>query len=324
MKTKRIAKNILKTIAVAGMGLVMSASTLEITLANADDFAGGIITRNAPGRRGAVGLTISGQLPRAVTGNRGLDDVLNARFMEQFNEFIDEHMGRAALMDFSKDLFVSGDFVSVIIDMTATSATTTRAIATTVINVETGEIINLSDYSPNILSLINNQLMNMVTDNPRMFASDFSGIDSNHPFYFDGNMLVIPFETGTFDIASRDISFQSFSRDLIQSQVIGSHLFTTLDDDQYNTVMVRLADVARLFGFDATWNSYDQTVTIYQGGDFITQVTAGENSHGLELAPTVINSRVHVPLSFFPQVLGIIATADTGGSIVMTMYQNFQ
>ncbi|MCL2620758.1 MAG: copper amine oxidase N-terminal domain-containing protein [Defluviitaleaceae bacterium] len=324
LKNNKIIKNIFKTVVVAGISLVMSASAVQIIHADADNFANGIVTRNAPSRRGAVGLTISGQLPRAITGNRNLDEALNDRFMGQFNEFVDEHMGRAAIMEFSKDVMVSGDFVSVIIDMTATSATTTSAIATTVINTETGEIITLSDYSPNMLPLINDQLMSIVASSPRLFVSDFSGIDNGHPFYFDGDVLVIPFASGTFSSANRDVSLQSFSRTLIQNEVVGSHMFTTLDGDQYNTIMVRLVDVVGLFGFNTTWDGDAQTVTIYHSGELATKVVVGENSHGLELAPEIINNRVHVPLSFFREVLGIIATVNSDGVILMTMYQSFE
>ncbi|MCL2235527.1 MAG: copper amine oxidase N-terminal domain-containing protein [Defluviitaleaceae bacterium] len=322
-KPNKIFKKICKSFAVMGVGLVMVVSAVQTTHASGEDFAEGITNRNAPPRRGAIGLTISGQLPRAVTGNRAFDEELNARFTAQFNDFVEEHAGRAASLEFSNNVFVSGDFVSVVINMTAISATTTRARATTVINAETNEIISLSDYNPNALAMINNRLNNMVAESPRLFVANFSGIDNNHPFYINGSILVIPFASGTFALGNREIHTEGFSIISIHNETIEDNLFVTMDEEQYNTIMVRLGEVVRLFGFTAEWDADAGVTTIIQGNR-TTEVVVGENTHGLELPPEIISGHVHVPLSFFRDVMGIATTVMPSGEILMTLYQNFE
>lgn len=319
-KTNKFIKNICKTAAVMGIGLVMAVSAMQTTFASADTFAGGIISRNAPQRRGAIGLTITGQLPRAATGNRDLDEMLNNRFTAQFNAFVDEHMGRAATITFAKDVIVSDDFVSVIIDMAAISATTTNARATTVINTETMEIINISDYNLNALPLINGNLHNLISASPRLFVTNFTAIDNYHPFYFDGDLLVIPFASGEFSLADRGIFTKTFTRTNIRNEIVESDLFTVLGEEQYGTIMVRIAPVADLFGFEYTWDADVHAHTLTKG-DFVVMLAVGENTHGLELAPMIINGSVHVPLSFFREVLGIVTTVLSDDEILMTMYQ---
>ena len=318
--TQKIIKNITKTFAVAATCLFMSASAVQMAHADSEGFASDIVSRPAPARRGAIGLTITGQLPRAATADRALNEQLNTRFTTQFNDFVEEHMGRAATLEFSKDVFASGDFVSVVVDMTAISATTTRARATTVINTETNEIITLSDFNQNALPLINARLNSMIEISPRLFVSNFTEIDNDHPFYMRDNVLVIPFASGTFAAGNRDIHTESFTKASIHNEAVEGHMFTTLNEDMYNTIMVRLVDVATMFGFTVTWDAEASTATIDRMGEFETYVIVGENTHGLEIAPEIINGRVHVPLSFFREVLGIASTV-TDGEILMTKYQ---
>jgi len=287
----------------------------------------GIGTKDAPQRPTVIGLEITGQIPYAQTASNRLNEELDERFTAQRNAFEQDHLTSALSIHFDSNTYTSSHFASVVFTKEATSASITSTISTTVIDARTNRVITLQDYNVNITQVINGHINHKISENPRGFISNFAGIDEDHPFYLDGNDLVIPFGSAELISDNRSIHDVRLSISNIQDETIGSSFFEALPPSQYNTIMVRLTEVVSRFGYDYEWIGEARTVNILINGDIIGYVTLDENSYNyrdhtvreLELAPMAFNDRAYVPLSFFSEIMGIHATVTSSG-IAMTRY----
>ncbi|MCL2752937.1 MAG: hypothetical protein FWE44_02170 [Defluviitaleaceae bacterium] len=348
--------NIRKSVIVAGLAAVFAVSAViaqpvfannaavsEQTTDYAQNLVDGISSQLVPQRVGAMGVTITGRLPR-IAMQQGFEEqirILNTRFLTQFDDFLDAHRTRASRLEYSFEVSVSGEafdeigqFVSVIITMRAVGANTTEAAATTVINAQTFEAVSLSDIHPNALQLISNRLVESAQAQPRLHNSNFNGINSNHPFYLENDSIVIPFASGAFTIAHRNVRTVTFPMAAFQHELIPLNHIMTLPPEQYNVVLVNLARGLRDFGYTTTLPSpATQTVNILQNGMLISSVTLGENSYfyrdaeaarSLELAPRLhpeIANRVMVPMSFFRDIMGMATTVTPQGVLISVFNQ---
>ncbi|MCL2170324.1 MAG: copper amine oxidase N-terminal domain-containing protein, partial [Defluviitaleaceae bacterium] len=228
-------------------------------------------------------------------------------------------------LHFETSMHTSGHYISVVVHMHASGLTATTAVATTVINVQSLEIITITDFNPNMLQVVNNRLNNEIIQNPRGFVGDFTGIDNSHPFYLNQNTLNVPFASGTLK-PTRDIINITFHNNSIQNEVIARPMFRTLPEDAYNTIMVRIL-VAEYFGY--TIGQIAESHTLSKGHLLVT-ITVGRNSYfltgdearTLELAPMLIDGEVYVPLSFFREILGLATTVVSESEILMSKWQS--
>jgi hypothetical protein len=287
-------------------------------------------TRPAAPRRGALDLTITGQIPTANFTGLGMvsfNEELNDRFVAQRDDFIQTHRVRAPDFHFEPEVFISGQFISVVVNMESLGVNISRAVATTVIDTENLEIITLTDFNPNFLQIANNRLDSMIAQNPRLFVTDFAGVDNNHPFYLNDDGLNLPFASGTLRASQRGIETINFSFDSIQDEIIETELFFALAAEQYNTIMVRLGTVAEKFGYDV--ESEDDAVNLTRDGVLEAGITVGQNAYyrndeaiALEVAPELRAGEIYVPLSFFREILGIATTVVPGEHILMSQWRN--
>jgi hypothetical protein len=275
-------------------------------------------------------IDISGQVPKIINGiNPFLRETLEMRFSQQTQAFIQTH-GRTALrVSFSTDFFTSGDFVSIVINMKAESASTTQAMATTVIDAASGRIISLTEFDPAGVELVNNYVRNIIARNPRDFTPNFNGISSGHGFFLDGDRLIIPFNTSELATSHRGVELVQMNQSRMQTMYLERSYFMVLPSAQYSAIMINLQKVASFFGYELNWID-EQTIEIYHAGVFITSLTIGQNSYffkrlpmrTLEAAPLVYENRVYVPLSFFDEILGMSANFGSMGRYIIFTKHN--
>ena len=292
--------------------------------ANADraqTLAASITTRRAPRVHGSR-AQVTGDIPDARNvENTALRAELQTRFAAQASVFSQAHQAHAHTIDHSVETFISGNFVSVVLTMEAQWATTATAVATTVINANTNQIVSLDQYHANARVLVNSHIRGMIAANPRNFISNFNGIAADHPFYLDGGRLVIPFGSAGLIPTNRAVHTVEILIENIRGMIVGGHAFFQLPQEQYNTIMVRLVPVLEHFEYAFTWDGVAQTVTISAGGRVISIVTIGENEffyrnsgvRELEAAPVLRAGMTYVPLSFFDEMIGMSTTVDLGG-----------
>ena len=316
---------------------VFANNTQNATALDYDQLAArlaGQINRVSPPRRvGAMDLRINGEIPRAViTGQPGamaVNTALNARFIAQYDEFLQAHRGRSFSLNFSTYVYTSGPFVSIVINMKAESLNVTHAAATTVIDARTLEVVSLNHINPNLFSLVNISLLESVDQSPRTFIAGFSGISAGHPFFLNNGVLTFPFASGTLRPTGRDIQYMHFNLNDFQNEALADRYFFILPEQDYRTVMVNISRGAPLFGYEYRWHGLSSTFTIYLNDEVVASATVGQNayyyagggsSRMLEVAPSLRRNNVYVPLSFFSEILGIAATVIYEDSIVLTKH----
>jgi len=320
-------KRVLSVLLVAALFVVSPSAPFALSAASPTSAAtallGGLDTQDAQQGPATIGLQITGQIPTAQTGNSRLNTALEERWEEQRNTFLQNHMTGALSINFSVGYFISGDFVSVAFVKEAASLSTTAVISTTVIDASTNSIITLSDINVNILQLINSHINDLIAARPHNFSS-FSGIDANHPFYLDSGRLVIPFGSAGLISNERGIHEVSLSLSNIEEGFFPSNYFRVLPPSQYSTIMIRVGDVMRHFGYDINWDNDSRTATIYMNGTLVSTLVIGENAYyyrngsprELEVAPMIHDNLTYVPLSFFTEIVGIPTTVNSGGVTV--------
>ena len=334
-----LAKKYIKIlVAVALMMVLVAPSMPALSARSNDDHAAAealiasIGTRNAPRRPGAMGLRITGQIPdgRAVA-DATLRADLTTRFAAQASAFAQTHQASALEISHNVEFFVSqdGNFVSVVLIMEATSATTTATAATTVINVITNRIVTLDQFDAGARALIDNHIRIKIDANPRGFVPNFGGIGADHAFYIDGNHLVVPFGSAKLVPTERAVHTVSLSLDSFRGLVVTDAYFFQLPAERYNVIMVRLTPILTHFDYDFAWHSDTRSITIYDGDRPISTVTVGENAfyygrsavRELEAAPTLRIGRTYVPLSFFDEMMGMSTTVNlANGEIIISRY----
>ncbi|MCL2574244.1 MAG: copper amine oxidase N-terminal domain-containing protein [Defluviitaleaceae bacterium] len=323
-KHKFNIRHLLSTILVATFIVVTSIGHVALTASSATSSAALIFAnlgvQDAPQRPTIIGLEITGQIPIAQTGNSRLDNELEERWTSQYNAFMQNHAASALSIDSSVEHFTSTNFVSTAFIKEASSVSTTAVISTTVIDTSTSNIITLPEFNVNILQIVNNYIDSQIAARPHGFAS-FSGIDASHPFYLDGDLLVIPFGSAELIPTERGIHRITLSISNIEEHVFTSDSFRVLEPTQYNTIMIRLGDVMRSFGYEVRWDNITRTASILMDGVLVSTVTIGENSYyylsgrarELEVAPMLFDNLTYVPLSFFSEVVGIPTTVSSIG-----------
>ena len=294
-------------------------TTTNQTSSAATTLAGQITEITAPRGALALDLSVSGRIPSAnIPNNRNLSDELNAIFMANHNAFIQAHATSALSFTFSVDIITFGEFVSVVQRSSAISASRSHGISSTVISATDMEIITLNDLGVNIISLIDNQIQDIIAENPRDFISNFTGIDSDHPFFIEDGYIVVPFPSAALHTANRNIFEVRLYKRAIQVEVLSDNHFMVLPAAQYSMVMLDLAQTVRLFGYEMQMTVLNRQATVLRNNRRIATFRAGQNRYtvfgstfassitmDLEIAPIFRDGRVFVPVSFFREVLGI-------------------
>ena len=303
----------------------------EVEVDAAEALIDAIGRRRAPRRPGAMGLRVTGEIPDGrFVEDRGLRAALTNRFAAQASAFSQQHQASALEIDHSVEFFVSqsGDgadqYVSVVLTMEATSVTVTRAVATTVINVNTNSIVTLDEYNINARRLINTHIRAKITANPRGFVSNFNGIDAGHPFYLDGDRLVIPFGSAEIIPAERAIHEIELSLEGIRELRLADGFFFQLPAEQYKTIMVRLRTVLEYFDYGINLDEDTGETIITAGEREVSRLQVGDNAffyrrsavRELESAPVLRNNLTYVPLSFFDEIMGMATTVNLEDGII--------
>ena len=310
-----------------GLPVPLTLSAASPT-ASATFIFNGLGVQDAPQRPATIGLEITGQVPTAQTGNSRLNSELDELWEAQYDAFIQNHMAGALSINSNVEHFISGEYVSTAFIKEAASVSTTAAISTSVVDTTTNTIITLPDFNVNILQLINNHISSLIAADPHNF-SNFTGIDADHPFYLDGDRLVIPLGSAELIPTERGIHTIELSISSIEEESFPSSHFRILPPSQYNTIMIRVGDVMRRFGYDIEWVGDTRTVKVSMDGILVSTITIDENAyyyHGgpvreLEVSPMIHNGQTYVPLSFFNEVVGMPTTVDSdSGTVIVSRY----
>ena len=278
-------------------------------------------------------LQITGSIPYAnIAGHSELSEQLNEIFQARHNAFISARSAAVLELNFGVELIVYNNFLSIVQTKFSRSISETQSVSATVIDFETMQIINLSHFGENTISLINNHINSMVAANPLAFVPHFAEISNATQFYIINGQIVIPFASGTLFALDRNIFNVVINKNNIHNVAIKPPNFLVLPPSQYNTIILDLNHILPLFGYEIRETVSVRNFAIFRDNSRVANLTIGLNRYALagrgaapartlEVAPSMRAGSVFVPLSFVREFLNISAYVSSSG-IILSTYRN--
>ena len=234
---------------------------------------------------------------------------------------------RARSVYFNFDTFFSEPYMSIIIKSTATSASSKTEVASVNFNIITGDLIYASDIvGTHVVQLADRLLDEMIRRNPGRYNPSFAGIRNNQAFSITDEKITFWFNE--FQLAP------GFDGIVPLSLRLNDILEVTLTRDLYhiregfNLKMVPLR-IVRQLGYAFIWDPETGGTSIFHDGELVIKVFPGINDYiresrftrSLESAPEIIGITTYVPISFFDQILNMVAfNIDDNNTIVFASY----
>jgi hypothetical protein len=278
------------------------------------------------------GLEMEGRIP-FLTNHAGF---LRNRINSYIDEIIDlkiseARYARARTLTFDYELYFDDPVISIILKSTAASASSKTEVVSINFNVETGELFSAADVvGSEVVQLADRLLVEMIRRNPERYNPSFSGMqqdqafsvtDEEITFWFDEFQLTHGFE-GIVPLSLRleDIREVALERDEFRIR------------PGFNLKMVPLRRVIEELGYTIIWNSEAGSAFIYHSGELVIILTPNVNefirehrfNRSLEAPPEIIEGYMYVPISFFDQILSLVAySIDSDYNITFVSYSLF-
>lgn len=238
---------------------------------------------------------------------------------------------RSRSLYFDFETYFSAPHMSIILKSTAASASSKTEVVSINFDTRTGELISAEDIvGPHVVQLADRLLVEMIRRNPERYNPSFAGMredqafsvtDEEIIFWFNEFQLAPGFE-GIVPLALRldDIKEVRLSREDYSIR------------REFNLKMIPIRIVEGL-GYDFTWHEemypYPHRVTIYHNGELVIELTTDVNDYvresrfrrSLEAAPEFVGGTTYVPISFFDQILSLVAySIDDSDYITFASY----
>ena len=262
------------------------------------------------------GLEMEGRIPALTHYARFIQSRINSEIDRIINgKIADAREVRARVLIFDYETAFSAPYMSIILKSTAASASSKTEVVSINFDINTGEFIHAEDVvGPHVVQLADRLLVEMIRRNPERYNPGFAGMrddqafsvtDDEITFWFNEFQLAPGFE-GIVPLTLRldDIKEHELSRDDFHIR------------REFNLKMVPVRIVEHL-GYTFTWHRDPEypRVTIYHNDELVIDLTIGVNDYVresrftrvLEAAPELINGTTFVPISFFDQILSLVA-----------------
>lgn len=271
-----------------------------------------------------------------ITGNIPvIKNLINPIFQYKLNKTIEnvynEKISAAETkkirsLNFSYEIISDTGHISILIYSTNVS-TGQSEITSFVITKAINEYTSINSIlGSNGTTFVNKYIANKINSDTEIKYFNFTPITANSPFYIkNGNVSVI-FGAGSIAPVSKGtIRFEIPSENLINLNVPSENYYTK---PLYGVKMINLRYALQSFGYALDWDSKQNKITVSKSGTTITSITVGRNSYPkgkfspkqLEYAPEIRNGHTYVPISFFEEIIGLLASADEKGNITISSF----
>jgi len=241
----------------------------------------------------------------------------------------DAREARARTLAFDFELAFSEPYMSIILKSTAASASSKTEVVSINFNTKTGELISAEDVvGPQVVQLADRLLVEMIRRNPERYNPSFAGMRKDQAFSVTDDEIIFWFNEFQLAPGFEGIIPLSLRRNEIKE-------YTLTRDDfrirrEFNLKMVPFNIVQHL-GYSFTWHPHPEYpwISVYHNDELVINLTIGVNDYvresrftrSLEAAPELINGTTYVPISFFDQILSLVAYhIDENDRIIFASY----
>ena len=275
------------------------------------------------------GLEMEGRIPSLTAHTGVLQNRVNAAIDGIISDKIsDAREIRARSLTFAYETHFSDPYMSIILKSTATSASSKTEVVSVNFNVNTGELLSASDVvGPHVVNLADRLLVEMVRRDPARYNPNFAGMRQDQAFSITDTEVTFWFNE--FQLAP------GFEGIVPVSLQLGDIREITLMREDYhvregfNLKMVPLRRVAEALGYRVAWNRDSRGSSVFFDGELVIKITPGVNNYireqrftrSLEAAPAIVDGTTYVPISFFDQILSLVAfSIDEDDNITFASY----
>ena len=275
------------------------------------------------------GLELEGRIP-ALTSYAGAVQLRVNPVIDQVIEgkIADAREIRARSLTFEFETYFSDPYMSIILKSTAASASSKTEVVSINFNTNTGNLITAADVvGSHVVQLADRLLVEMVRRNPTRYNPSFAGMredqafsitDTEITFWFNEFQLAPGFE-GIVPLSLRLDSIKEITLTRFDYRVTGG----------FNLKMVPLRRTLEALGYQIDWDPETHGTSVYHNDELIIKIMPNVNNYvresrftrSLEAAPEIRNDNTYVPISFFDQILSLVAfSIDDQDNITFASY----
>ena len=278
------------------------------------------------------GLEMRGQIPYITDAAGSLQRPINEEIDRVINNKVAEaRETRARSLTFDFETFHADREMSIVIKSTATNATSKTTVASVNFNTQTGALLSAEDVvGTHVVQLADRLLLEIIRRNPGSFNPGFNGMRRGQAFSATRDEIVFWFDEFQLKPIADGVVPFTLRRNDILVHTISREQFRT--QPGFNFKMVQVREVSEALGYEVHWCPNTSETTIFHNGELVIVLTPGENNYErvnrstatrtLEAPPELVDERTYVPISFFDQILSLVAySIDNQENITFASYR---
>lgn len=274
------------------------------------------------------GLELDGRIPLLTNEAGNVQARINTVIDQAIaGKIADARESRVRSLTFEFEYYFSAPYMSIILKSTATSASSKTEVVSINFNTNTGRLIRAEDVvGPHVVQLADRLLVEMIRRDPVRYNPSFTGMREDQPFSITDREIAFWFNE--FQLAS---GFEGLVPLTLRLNDIKEITLAREDyriQGGFNLKMVPVRVVEAL-GYDITWHEDTMRTSVYHNGELVIKITPGVNNYvredrftrSLEAAPDLRDYTTYVPISFFDQILSLVAfSVDEHDNITFASY----
>jgi len=277
------------------------------------------------------GLELEGRIP-LINQNAGLLHIrINAEINRiRANKIADARSIRARTLTFDYEIYFSDPYLSIILTSTAASASSKTEVVSINFNVNSGEFVSATDVvGSHVVQLADRLLVEMIRRNPERYNPNFTGMQAAQPFSITNNEITFWFNEFQLTPGIEGITPLSLSLRNINEETLAPNDYHVRPGG-FNLKMVPVRRIVEAMGYRLVWHPETRSSTIHFNDELIIEIIPEVNDYlrseqrftrSLETAPVIIGTTMYVPISFFDQILSLVAyTIDNNNNITFASY----
>ncbi|MCL2708732.1 MAG: copper amine oxidase N-terminal domain-containing protein, partial [Defluviitaleaceae bacterium] len=238
---------------------------------------------------------------------------------------------KARSIEFSYQLYISGDVVSVVVYSTVSSASQKTEVSSVNFNPKDGSRVGVAEaVGYNIAPLAEKIIAERIRREPEKYSVSSVRLLPGQAYFMLDGLLVLLFDE--YSLARGAFGVTPFAIDLVRVEAAEVASNEYYEISEYLIKMVPLQRILYSIGYHLEWYPREHRADIYKNGSLQMSLIISVNSYfagasrprrSLEAAPELTAEIVYVPISFFDQILSLVVyTIDEDRNITFYSYRD--